>query len=147
MDSTKIILGAGKYQRQEGWQTLDQFAFDGIDIVHNLNNQFPLESSSITELSAIHVVEHLENLVNFMDECHRVLIPGGSLYIETPEAGTNPDLQFADPTHVRCYRKHTFINYFTLAGIEAFGYTNKAWAILHIEAKDGILIFHGQPIK
>ena len=147
MDYQKVILGAGKYQRQDGWLTLDQFAFDGIDYVHNLESELPFTNNSILELSAIHVVEHLSSLVNFMNECHRVLIQGGSLYIETPEAGANDDLQFADPTHVRCYRKHTFINYFTLAGIEAFGYTKKAWAILHIETKDGNIIFHGQPIK
>ena len=147
MDYPKVILGAGKFQRQDGWLTLDQFAFEGIDYVHNLENELPFTNNSILELSAIHVVEHLNSLVNFMNECHRVLIQGGSLYIETPEAGSNPDLQFADPTHIRCYRKHTFINYFTPAGIEAFGYTNKAWAILHVEARDGILIFHGQPIK
>ncbi len=147
MDCKKVILGAGKHQRQEGWETLDQFPFDGIDYVHNLNNEFPFLSNSITELSAIHVIEHLDDLLNFMDECHRVLCKGGSIYLETPEAGANPDLEFADPTHVRCYRKHTFINYFTLAGIEAFGYTNKAWAILHIASEDGILKVHLTPIK
>ena len=33
MDYPKVILGAGKFQRQDGWLTLDQFAFEGIDYI------------------------------------------------------------------------------------------------------------------
>jgi hypothetical protein len=96
---------------------------------------------------AIHLVEHLNNLLDFMDESWRVLKKGGALYIETPEAGADLDLQFADPTHIRCYRKHTFINYFTLIEAPKFGYTDKYWAIMHIESKNNNLIVHLTPLK
>lgn len=144
----RVNLGAGKTEKKPGDIFVDLRPFEGIDIVHDLNlTPWPFESGTVSEINAIHVVEHLESLLTFMDECHRVLMPGGSLYIETPEAGNDIDLTHADPTHVRCYRKHSFTNYFTRQGVERFGYTDKAWCILHLDVKDGSIIFHGQPIK
>lgn len=146
-----LILGCGKHikEKQEGHTYLDIRPFQNVDIVHDLDIQpYPIESDSYEHISAIHVVEHLRTyLIPFMDECHRILKRGGSLYLETPLAGSNIDLEFADPTHVRCYRKHSFINYFTLEGVENFGYTDKAWAIVELKEVNGNLIFHGYPIK
>lgn len=148
-----LILGAGKYQRQDKAFHVDILPFKGIDLVHDLNQTpWPIVSDSFDAAMAIHVVEHLQSLINFMNECHRIIAKGGELYIETPLAGANPDLEFCDPTHIRCYRKHTFINYFTKSGIEKFGYTDKAWAVLHVgtktlEVPDDTLVFHGTPIK
>lgn len=143
-----LILGAGKHQRVSGAVHVDQFNFDGIDIVQNLNdNVWPLKPSTFTHISAVHVIEHLDSLVNFMNNCWSLLQKGGTLYIESPEAGGDPELEFADPTHVRCYRPYSFINYFTPEGIEKFGYTNKAWAFYRCEAKGSIVYVHCSPIK
>jgi len=145
----QLVVGCGpNWPKRPNDVFLDIRPFDGVDVIHNLDQcPWPFNENTFDEISAIHVVEHLQNLLDFMDECHRILKPGGALYIETPEAGANPDLQFADPTHVRCYRKHTFVNYFTRSEAPKFGYTDKHWSIWHLEAKDGNLIFHGQPIK
>jgi len=148
-----LVLGCGPHwpKRNDAIYEdtfLDVIPFSGVDIVHDLNiTPWPIADASFTSISAIHVVEHLQNLVKFMDECHRILTPGGSVYIETPLAGADPDLQWADPTHVRCYRKHTFINYFTPGHMEKFGYTTKAWCPLHIDVRDNCIIFHGAVIK
>ena len=145
----QLIVGCGpNWPKRNGDVFLDVRPFPGVDVVHDLNIiQWPFADDSMNEILAIHVVEHLDSLLNFMNECHRILKPGGSLYIETPEAGANLDLQFADPTHVRCYRKHTFVNYFTRSEAPKFGYTDKLWSIWHLEVRDGNIIFHGQPIK
>ena len=145
----QLIVGCGpNWPKRKGDIFLDVLPFNGVDVVHNLDQcPWPFKENEFDEVSAIHVVEHLQSLLDFMNECHRILKPGGSLYIETPEAGADLDLQFADPTHVRCYRKHTFVNYFTRAEAPKFGYTDKYWSIWHLESKNGNLIFHGQPIK
>lgn len=145
----QLILGAGKHQRIEGAVHVDQFAFDGIDKVVDLNSKsFALDfDQKFNHISAIHVIEHLDSLVNFMANCWHLLEKGGTLYIESPEAGGDPDLEFADPTHVRCYRPYSFINYFTPEGIEKFGYTDKAWAFYKCESKQSILYVHASPIK
>ena len=162
-DPRILILGAGKYQRTEGAFHVDRIKFEGIDLQFDLDMPIwnapmhpqlkatygfdPFADNTWEQISAVHLVEHLKSLINFMDEAHRILKPGGTLYIETPVAGGDYDLTHSDPTHIRCYRKHTFINYFTLQGIAAFGYTDKPCAILHLEEKNNNLIFHGTPIK
>lgn len=143
----RLILGAGRHERPAGYEYHDIIPFDGISRVFDLNKEWLLNDESVTELAANHVIEHLDNLIHFMDEAWRVLKPGGSLYISTPCAGMDSDLEFADPTHKRCYRPHTFINYFTLTRGPDFGYTDKFWSIWHIEIKENCIIFHGQPIK
>lgn len=146
--SKTLIIGAGKSQRVDGADHLDRFHFDGIQIVHDLNIiPWPIKSSTYMHASAIHVVEHLHRLVDFMDEAWRILEKGGSLYIETPEAGGDADLEFCDPTHVRCYRPYTWINYFTLEGIANFGYTKYPWAIFKAVAESSIVKIHCSPIK
>lgn len=143
-----LIVGAGIQQRNENAVHLDQYPFPGIDIVHDLNQvPWPVETESFAHISAIHVVEHLRSLIDFMNEAHRVLKRGGSLYIETPEAGADYDLTHADPTHIRCYRKYTFVNYFSPEGVIRWAYTDKSWAIYKIVSENGVLKFHGGPIK
>lgn len=144
----QLVLGAGIGWNKQPNQTLvDILPVEGIDLVTDLNNEWPIPSNSYESIIAIHLIEHLSDLLNFMSEAHRVLKPGGTLYIETPIAGEDPDLEFADPTHVRCYRPHTFINYFTIEGIAKFGYTDKCWGSLHIEKRDSVMIIHLMPIK
>ena len=145
-----LILGCGKhYQKADPEEvTVDIRPFPCVDKVFDLNlYPWPFEDGEFMSVSAIHLVEHLDSLLTFMDQAHRILSPGGTLYLETPLAGGDIDLEWADPTHKRLYRKHTFINYFTPEGVERFGYTDRAWAILHLDTRNGSIIFHGTPIK
>lgn len=152
----RLILGAGprwpKVRDDQYHDTLvdiREFSNPGheIDVVADLNEDFPFDDNSFDEISAIHLVEHLNSLIHFMNECHRVLRQGGKLYIETPLAGGDPDLEFADPTHIRCYRIHSFANYFLPAGVKAFGYTQRAWTFIHLSAEHSVLRVEGIPIK
>lgn len=145
---SQLVLGAGIGWNKQLNQTLvDILPVEGIDVVTDLNEPWPFEDNSFDSIVAIHLIEHLKDLLHFMNEAHRVLRSGGTLYIETPIAGEDPDLEFADPTHIRCYRPHTFINYMTIEGIAKFGYTDKCWGSLHIETRDSIMIIHLMPIK
>ncbi len=144
----KLILGAGKKERMEGATHQDIQKFDGIDYAFDLNlKEWPIDSDSYDQIFANHVVEHLNDLTNFMDNCHRILTFGGTLYLETPCAGLDIDLEWADPQHKRCYVPHSFINYYTREGFEKFGYTSKMWGNLHIEIKNKCLVVHCMPYK
>ena len=46
--------------------------------------------------------------VHFMNELHRVLIPGGLVLIETPNAGRGGVGFFQDPTHISPFCLSTF---------------------------------------
>lgn len=144
----KLSVGCGNVEREEGTTYLDRVAFPCVDVVHDLNvTPWPFADSGFVHVSALHVVEHLDSLVEFMDEAWRVLAPGGSLYLKTPLAGGDADLEWADPTHKRCYRPHTFINYFTPEGVERWGYTQRAWCLAHLEAVESEITVHAFPIK
>lgn len=147
-----LVLGAGKNQRIAGATHQDRHRFPGIDLVFDLNEHWPMSANIAEKIISTHVVEHLKNLIDFMDQAWDILKFDGELEIETPNAGVNPDLTHCDPTHVRCYRPYTFYNYFTPYGIEKFGYTNKPWLILEIktiqlEVPDDVIYVKLRPIK
>lgn len=149
-----LVIGAGKFQRIDNAEHHDQYPFEGITHTFDLNGHwFPDGLKEGFDLIICHhVVEHLHSLTNFMNNCHMILNLGGVLEIETPNAGVNSDLTHCDPTHIRCYRKATFENYFTPEGIEKFGYTDKAWKIVEIYTKrleitDDTIVVKLTPIK
>lgn len=155
MKRKEYIFGAGtQMPKKEGRINVDIKRFPNIDIVHDFDVfPYPFESGSGLHINCSHVIEHLQpkTLPQFFDECHRILNPGGTLYIETPHAA-NINLAWSDPTHQRSFTKHSFINYLTLEGVKKFGYCKHAWCILHIKPEwtevpnDGNLVVHLMPI-
>ena len=148
MNRKKVILGPGSaHRKKEDHFLVDIVDFPGVDLIHDLNiTPWPIPDGFALHVNASHVVEHLQNLPAFMDECWRICNPGGTLFIETPDANGDQNLIWADPTHVRPYVKHTWVNYYTVEGIEKFGVSRHAWAILHLEAKNDVIRIHLQPI-
>jgi SAM-dependent methyltransferase len=78
----------------------------GLDVVQGdaVGHLRTLPDGSLAAVTAFHVVEHLrfQNLLDLLDEVHRVLAPGGLLVLETP----NPEnlvvgacMFHLDPTH------------------------------------------------
>ena len=147
----RLVVGCGpRHPKAPDEFLIDRLPFPGVDKVWDLDIcPWPVPDNSCLSITAVHVVEHLTSLlVPFMNECWRILQPGGLLYLVTPLAGANPDLEWCDPTHIRCYRRHSFINYFTPGGIERFGYTRLAWefpelSVNHLQE----LIVRGHPLK
>ncbi len=52
---------------------------------------------SFDDLYAVDVLEHLENIITALEECWRILKPGGRLLIRTPYGLS--EISFTDPTH------------------------------------------------
>lgn len=126
----QLILGCGQYQNVEGAEHQDIIPYKQVNHCFDLNQQtWPLKRDYYDKVICHHVVEHLWSLIHFMDRAWDIVKHGGVLEIETPNAGVNPDLEFCDPSHVRCFRPHSFINYFTREGVEKFHYTEKAWEL------------------
>lgn len=77
---------------------LDVIAGDAFDVLRGM------PAGSASAITSMHLVEHLpfETMIALIDECHRVLKPGGMLILETP----NPENLavgafsfYMDPTH------------------------------------------------
>jgi len=145
-DRIKLHLGCGRVIIPDA-VNVDILPLDQVDVRHDLNVMpWPWEDGEVYEIIANHLVEHLAcGMVAFMDECWRLLLPGGTVYIEVPDAA-DLDLAWCDPTHVRPYRTHSFVNYFTIPGIKHFHYTDRAWSILHCSTDGHVVRFHGMPV-
>lgn len=85
----------------DGWS--DTFAPRTVD----LSQPWPWSESSIEEILALDVVEHLPNRIHTMNELHRVLVPGGRVTIETPNANYGCGF-IQDPTHCAPFCLSTF---------------------------------------
>lgn len=115
----KLNLGCSD-DRKPGYIGVDIASGPGVDEVADLNNRWPWEDSSVDEIFAHDVFEHLNNVqktwiagfpvtlhrngkIWAMNEAHRVLKPGGLLDMTVPcvylsDGHINPGA-FADPTH------------------------------------------------
>ena len=126
----QLDVGAGG-QREDGWETLDKTDLYHPDHVHDITVlPWPFENGAFDRVKCVHVLEHVDRalLVPVMNELHRILKPGGLLFVETPVA---PHWKaFADPTHVSYFVPQTFL-YFaddsmaywrTLYGIEKWDF-------------------------
>lgn len=106
-ESIRISLGAGT-EPEEGFVNVDIVSLPGIDVVHNLMHfPYPFADNSANYIKAKDLIEHLathlhdgrSTILAFIEECYRILEPGGTLWIQTP--GHNADFLWIDPTHVR----------------------------------------------
>jgi 2-polyprenyl-3-methyl-5-hydroxy-6-metoxy-1,4-benzoquinol methylase len=50
----------------------------------NMNEPLSVEDGSFDAVVSIDGIEHIERPFDFLDECHRILRPGGSLVVATP---------------------------------------------------------------
>jgi SAM-dependent methyltransferase len=80
----KLNVGA-THPSSPGWTTVDMGT---ADIQHDLSvRPWPFEEDSIDAIVASHILEHFpqEGGVAFLQECHRILKPGGALRIAVPD--------------------------------------------------------------
>jgi SAM-dependent methyltransferase len=87
---------------------VDRCPLAHVDVVHDLNVvPWPFEDSSVEHIMAIDLVEHLDDVVAFMDECWRILMPGGTLSIQA--VSWQSENLWRDPTHKRGFHQDTFL--------------------------------------
>ena len=68
------------------------------DVLCDLDHiPYPFKDSSFDRLQAVHVIEHVADVIKMMEEFHRLLRPGGEALIITPHY--TDFSSFCDPTH------------------------------------------------
>lgn len=104
----KIIVDIGCGSRKiEGAIGIDGIHQPGVNIVCNFEQALPLKTNSVDILHASHLLEHIQNLVQLMEEVYRVCKPKGQVHITVPYFTSRG--AFRDPTHVRYLSEETFI--------------------------------------
>lgn len=69
----------------------------------------PLPDECVSEIHCNQVLEHIVNIIPLMNDCYRVLVPGGFMKIGVPYY-LGPDA-WGDPGHVRAFSEHSFRYY------------------------------------
>lgn len=110
----KINLGCGSEIEKE-WINVDWIDQPGVDVVHNLLEfPWPFKSNFADQMMARDVLEHMplfnakneSTSIKFIEECWRILKPGGKLFITVPHWQSKN--LWIDPTHVRGYDEKSF---------------------------------------
>lgn len=100
-------------------------------VVHNLEDGLPIHGAGV--IVADNLLEHIDNLIPLMNDCHGALRPAGRMHIAVPNA-QNPDDAWADPTHKRAFVPGTF-DYFngehTRWQMYGRGYGIEPWRIVY----------------
>ena len=129
----RLHLGCG-LDIQPGYINIDHPKAILPDEVLRINFEshwLPFEDNSVIEIKAIHLLEHITNLIPLMNEFNRVMKRNGELIIETPLAPF-PEA-FQDPTHVRFITEQTWGYFCSSDGLwQVYGknYGIVGWRIL-----------------
>jgi SAM-dependent methyltransferase len=104
----KLNLGAGD-DRLPGFLNVDILPGATVDVVVDLNTRpWDIVSESVDHIRAYHIFEHLVDKASTLNECYRVLIPGGILEFEVPT--TDGWGAYSDPQHAS-YWNEDVLNY------------------------------------
>jgi hypothetical protein len=119
----RLNLGCGRHSfpKEEGWTNVDISPTDNVDVIANLEFNWPWPENYADELFCAHTLEHIEDSLYFMGEAWRVAKPGAKMMILVPY-GSSDDAD-EDPTHVKRYFLNSFYYFSQLAYYNAdYGY-------------------------
>ena len=81
-----------------------------VDVTWDLEKfPWPFPDNSVDEIVCNHYIEHTKDLIAFMNELHRIMVPGGTALIRAPYY--NSMRAWQDPTHTRAISEATFLYY------------------------------------
>lgn len=79
------------------------------DDIVDLSREWPWPDSSVSEIIAHDIIEHLPDKILTMNEMWRVLMPGGVARIKVPT--TEGPGSWQDPTHISFWNRNSFWYY------------------------------------
>ena len=90
-ESTELLhLNIGGTERREGWTILDIDEREEVDVVCSVHGLSRYEDASCAEIYCSHVLQCLPiaDVMVVLQELHRILVPGGTLYLAVPDLDT-----------------------------------------------------------
>ena len=92
-----------------------------VDIICDLEKGLPFRSNSIDYIYCSHVLEHINNFEELLEEIYRIVKKNGKIHIVVPHFSNT--LAYSDYTHKRFFGYFTF-DYFSTK-------ENKYWKVFH----------------
>ena len=116
-----LDVGCG-IKKRAGAIGIDRNPASAADVLCDLDRfPYPFADASFDELYAIHVIEHVSDVIKTMEEFHRLVRSGGLVRIETPHY--TDFSSFCDPTHKSHLNSYSFRYFGEDHG--GFGYYSK----------------------
>src|SRR5207247_2730434 len=100
-----IDIGCGT-KKLDGAFGLDRRKERGVDVICDFEHAVPLKTNAIDVVYMSHIMEHIKDLIPFMEEVYRVCRPGAEIRVIVPYYTSRG--AFRDPTHVRFIAEDTF---------------------------------------
>lgn len=122
----KLDLGSGYETKGREWTRIDMSPKCKPDYVWDITKiPYPEEwapENGVSYIRMDNIVEHIEpyTWIKVVSELHRVLKPGGILWIRVPNIKAGLEAAFTDPTHVNYFHPNTF-DYYDV------GHVRKRW--------------------
>lgn len=86
---------------------IDIVKLDSVDILASADApRLPFQTNSIDTVYCNHIIEHLESVVDFVEELCRVVRPKGEIVIRTPHFTSYG--AYTDPTHQQFFGYYSF---------------------------------------
>lgn len=104
----RVDLGCA-YKKPEGFIGVDIYPWPEVDIVADMTQGLPFSDSSVDEVRAHDVIEHLPDRIQTMNEIWRICKPNAIVDIFVPS--TDGRGAFQDPTHVSFWNINSFWYY------------------------------------
>ena len=92
-----LELGCGQVKAPGAVGVDSNFGATAADVICDLNRPLPFPAGTFDEVRAVHVIEHLEDVMKAVSEMHRVTRPGGKIFLITPHY--TDFISWCDPTH------------------------------------------------
>jgi SAM-dependent methyltransferase len=90
-----VGCGPSKYPGAIG---IDMNLDTAADVIGHLDRgRLPFRSNAFDQVRAVHLIEHVDNVIATIEEFHRVARPGGTIFLVTPHYTDYSS--FCDPTH------------------------------------------------
>jgi SAM-dependent methyltransferase len=127
-----LDLGCGGRAQYPANIGIDRRPSKAVHVLADLSGGVAVATGSVDRVFAVHLLEHLTDFLPLVDDCHRILRPGGILHLMSP--WWRHVNAVADPTHVR------LLDVQTIKGICRRAPGAPRWYPLHV-ACDGATVF------
>jgi len=103
----KILdIGCGN-RKFPGAIGVDKVKLPGVDVIYDLNQYpYPFKDNQFDLIIMNHIIEHISDVVRFLEEIYRVAAPNAIIKGLTPHFSS--PYSFADPTHHHHFTFSTF---------------------------------------
>jgi SAM-dependent methyltransferase len=101
-----LDVGSGGTKQKPTSAGVDLSRAPGVDVLADVRGRLPFADAGVDRIYAVHVLEHVVDLVGVMNELHRVLADDGVLHVLSPHWQAIGAV--ADPTHVKYLDVQTF---------------------------------------